>query len=453
MSCGAWVPYDPWMTVPDRQPSPKRARPRLLNYVPLLRTVPAIVNLIHRGTTAHESAYLRALNNELALKLQSSETARKTYVVNDDYLEKMVAAREEVQSDFRNRPLALLAIAAFTYGGLELAYNVMMAANEKVFYLNTIAFVAVNPTDSAVIVAGMLTVVAALNIALAGWPSDPSQSSPEDFAMGASWAERIGTVANLSADVAVLTALSRIPHAKDDIAATFVLVMLAALCVLLSTAVVDWKSSRLPERFLLKKGIERFKCGLDAWRQQTPSDVWSAQKTRRLAIRFVATIALCGGATVIGLGLLEGFRTTLLRAVLTFTFVTLMVAYFMPLLVSFTLRAWIDTGMRPDDRRGYRVFQWLYVVMVTTILTLPFASVTRQSGKLWSIWAVIELFGVALPLVLLYQARKAGKQLLRSGRRPRRIGPAEFILHMRILRAEKIHKGMVERHSRLDPGE
>lgn len=342
------------------------------------------------------------------------------------YAAELDEASTKRRTALRSQVTGTLMLAAFAFVMAELVVNVdaFDAAKRPV----EIHFVKITPADATVIVVGLLTVVAALNIALASWRDLPTQVNAEDFASGLVWADQLELMARLSAVIAFATALIQLPEFSDDNSAqTTFLLGLGAVAVLLSAAVFDWSSRKLPRWFIEQAAVENFERRISEWGIQLDKPVWPPRKAIAASMWFVGAISITASLVVFVIatgGLGQSTAAVWFQILRVFVLAALGAAV-TTVLVWLTVKSWVDAKRRPEDRGLARPFRWLYVLIASLLLLKLTANYVSIPPTIWLIVGALEFFWLILPLVLMFLAKT------------RAVGPGRFAVHLRMIDAEK----------------
>jgi len=202
------------------------------------------------------------------------------------YRESANSARTQV----RKTVFAGLLLSVVGIIGLELSIFLLTVANSS-RWPSVNLDLGIATQDATVIVAGMLTAVAALSIALAASHPDPGEQKPWMFAMSAVWAEEIATMMYLSAMVAQVTALSQIFARKTPPALTVVLISMALISMVLAASVRSWVGREIELRFALEAELAQ----LDSVPREPESAESQSPPTERVVwCSYIGFVALTG---------------------------------------------------------------------------------------------------------------------------------------------------------------
>jgi hypothetical protein len=355
------------------------------------------------------------------------------------YVARLNTASDKRRKALRSQVVATFVIAIFAFVMLELSLN-LKGFPAKGLFSDGIHFATIDEADATVIVAGLLTVVAALNIALSSWRDSPAQVEPEDLAAGLIWADHLEYVTGLAAVLAFATALLRVPGlSEENLPLTLFLLGLGAASIVLSSAVFEWKSHKLPRQWREQEGIDRLDRYIKEWNQQLTNAIWSPRKAYTRGIWFIVSIGIAGALTVVAIALnggghvddfWAGIQGLLLRSIV--------IMLSMPVLIWLTVKSWVAAKQRPEDRGIARPLRWPYIILMA-LSPLAIASNTAVVPTvIWAIIGAIEFFSLILPLALMFLARVLG------------IGPARFALHLRAADGERTLSKMRDSLTEID---
>ncbi len=353
-------------------------------------------------------------------------------------IEALADATASVRKKVRDSALAGAFVSAFIAGGFEVAIGYGRRTRDEGWWAHTDFYSGISPADTTVIVFGLLTVVAALSIAVSTAPRFNVHEGPEDWIGGYVWAEQTSYASSLAAVFALAAALIQLGNPdRDTWPQTSLLAVGGALAVWVSAASRSW----VRDRSMIARELAR-KIASAQKRQDVIANRVTPTSRTAIAVKAVLFIGVVAGAVtaLVAAAALGGVGETShargswhLNAGLPIGVMLLTAS-----LLMFTLIPWtIKLSTEPGLRWTWHIQRYCFFTIAG--LTAVQVTLTPKAGHAPG-WTPLAAFlgAVIVPALLLSIAERSGR------------GPAVFAVQFQCRSAQAALDKARVRLQRLD---
>jgi Anaerobic c4-dicarboxylate membrane transporter len=352
------------------------------------------------------------------------------------------AYRDAASKERRNLQqtvLAMIFLSTFVVWGLEVALNIQPVFND--FRLDSVRLdLGISDTNATVIVVGLLTVVAALSIALAASRGGRGDQPPRELAAAAVWGNAAANASYLAAMTAMVTGLTQI-FAPTKPALIIMLLGMGVIAAIVAAAVRSWIGRELERRIERENELEAVEVSLRALHASAekegkvaPVNPPRAYSVFLVVVGMVATLALVG--LTLAFRAIDG-RPFVLPWALLPAGLALAVLITWPLIVT-TISLWVAHTQPERLNRWQAHLSRSVVVGVVSLNWIAALYVSRSVAVDVTVTAVFLIVFV-IPAFCLLLARD----------KPR--GPAAFAFFRLITIAEKNRARVLAEDERAHP--
>jgi len=348
------------------------------------------------------------------------------------------AATKE-RRNLRETVLGMIFLSTFVVVGLEASLNISNAFNNPRFD-GVRLDLGIRDTDATVIVVGLLTVVAALSIALAASRGGSGDQPAQELAAAAVWGNATAYASYLAAIMALVTGLTQV-FAPTKPALIIILLGAGLVAAIVAASVRSWIGRALERRVEQENELRAVEASLRALRASAakegkvePDNFLRAYIVFLVLVGTAATVALAG--LIIAFRAIDGLPFVWVWAWIP---VGLASAVFITLpLVWTTINVWV--ARTQADRSNLwqaHLFRGIFVSFVALNLVSTLSA--SKSVAFDVIFTAVFLITSVIPALCLFLARD----------RPR--GPAEFAFWRLISIAERNRARALAEDDRASP--